>query len=542
MNVVELSLPTINKFSSAYSAQEESILRFFTYNPFSADTFIRRKKALENRSYRRKELAAHLLGFNQKYNADDHTLHNIERLKDSSSLVIIGGQQAGLLTGPIYTISKIISIIKLAEEQETKLGVPVIPVFWIAGEDHDFQEINHVNVPKGNHIEKIQYQLRSAGKKMVSDLEMDKANIQSWMMEVMHSFGESSFTNDLQSFIENALNSSDNFVDFFSNIITKLFEGTGLVLVNASDTDLRKLETPFFQEILLQHENISSGMLKTQRDLKEMGYSPMLEIDKDSMNLFYHHNGNRELLYWNELTQHAVTKDTRKAFSMDELKKLLEEQPDVFSNNVVTRPLMQEFLFPTLAFIGGPGEISYWAELKQSFQAVELEMPPVVPRVTLTLLERHVESTMGEINETLQDVLEHGLEVKKEAWLYRQELEMMEKALSSYHSDYNEIHSKFRDLGEEMLPHLKKSFEKNWQLIDKQFAYIKHLMERSAYLKHENIMNKYERVEMSLLPKNLPQERVWNICFFLNKYGIDLVQRICKLPLEHNGQHKVIRL
>ncbi|WP_404432830.1 bacillithiol biosynthesis cysteine-adding enzyme BshC [Sutcliffiella horikoshii] len=542
MNVVELSLPTINKFSSAYLSQKESILPFFTYNPFSVDTYTQRNDQLKNRSFRRRELAAHLLEFNQRYHADAQTLHSIEKLNDSQSVVVISGQQAGLMTGPIYTISKIVSTIKLAQEQELKLGIPVVPIFWIAGEDHDYQEINHVNLPKDNEIDKHVFHMKEAGKKMVSELQYDKEKLHTWLLEIINSYGESPYTKDLKGELEHSLEVSATFVDIFASLITKLFKGTGLVLVNAADPSLRKLETPYMQQILRKQGQIRNGMLHSQKELEEQGFTPMLEIDSESMNIFFHQNGERELLCWDEAKQIAYLKDSNRQFTVEHLNKLMEEQPENFSNNVVTRPLMQEFVFPTLAFIGGPGEISYWAELGRCFRSVDLEMPPVVPRISLTLLERHIDRTLLELGENIEEVVEKGLEEKRKAWLYKEELETIEATLTSYREQYINVHDQFRQVGNTTLPHHRKTFEKNWNLIDKQFTYIHRLIERSAYEKHENMMNKYERVELAVLPKGMPQERVWNIYYFLNKYGLDFVQRLCDLPLEHNGKHKIIKL
>lgn len=542
MNVVELTLPTINKFSSAYLSQKESILPFFTYNPFSVDTFTQRNDHLKNRSFRRRELAAHLLEFNQRYHADTQTLHSIEKLNDSQSVVVISGQQAGLMTGPIYTISKIISTIKLAQEQEIKLGKPVVPIFWIAGEDHDYQEINHVNLPKDNEIEKHVFHMKEAGKKMVSELAYDKEKLHAWLLEIINSYGESPYTKELKEELELAMEVSTTFVDMFASLITKLFKGTGLVLVNAAEPSLRKLETPYMQQILMKHDQIRNGMHHSQKELEEQGFTPMLEIDSESMNIFFHQNGERELLCWDDSKKVAFIKDSNRQFTLEQLNKLMEEQPENFSNNVVTRPLMQEFLFPTLAFIGGPGEISYWAELGRCFRSVDLKMPPVVPRISLTLLERHIDRTLLELDENIEDVLEKGLEEKRKAWLYREELETIEATLTSYREQYANVHDQFRQVGNTTLPHHRKTFEKNWNLIDKQFTYIQRLIERSAYEKHENMMNKYERAELAVLPKGMPQERVWNIYYFLNKYGLDFVQRLCELPLEHNGKHKIIKL
>lgn len=542
MNVVELALPTINKFASAYLSEEESLNRFFTYNPFSATSFENRKNALEHPTYLREEIADHLLSYNARYHADEKTLHNIERLRSEDSLVVIGGQQAGLLTGPVYTISKIISIIKLAEDQEKKLGVPVLPVFWIAGEDHDYHEINHVNIPGNNSVEKISFPMKSAGKKMVSELELDKTKLREWIRKIVNSYGETAFTNDIKALLDRSLESADSIVGFFAELVTSLFKGTGLILVNASDPGLRKIEVPSFQRIITNHKNITSRVISSQYELDKLGYSKMLDVQEDSMNIFYSLHGERELLFWNEDSQRACTKDGKTELTMEQLMEEIKSNPHHFSNNVVTRPLMQEMMFPTLAFIGGPGEISYWAELKGAFEAVDLEMPPVVPRIGLTILERHIESTVKALGESMEDILTNGLEEKRKAWLRNKELAELENRIGSYQKEYEQIHKKFRELGEDVLPHLESVFEKNWTLIDRQFSFMKRLMERSSYEKHETVMKKYHRVALSLFPDSQPQERVWNIYYYLNEYGMDLVQRICQLPLEHNGKHKLISI
>ncbi|WP_223700326.1 bacillithiol biosynthesis cysteine-adding enzyme BshC [Sutcliffiella deserti] len=540
MNIVELSLPTINKFSSAYLSEEESIHRFFTYNPFSENTYEIRKNALTHRSFRRDELSDHLLGFNEKYQAGEQTLHNIEKLRRDDALVVVAGQQAGLLTGPLYTISKIISIIKLAEEQESKLGVPVLPVFWIAGEDHDYQEINHINVPQNNNIEKIALHMKSAGKKMISELDFHKGDIQEWVNKILHTYGETPYTKDIKALLNQSVESSSSLVDFFAHLITNLFKGTGLILVNASDPGLRKLETPYFHTLLSKNREITAEVTKSQNKLVDLGHTPMLEVQPDSMNIFYHLHEERELLYWNEASQTAITKNSSVEFSLEELYENIEKHPERFSNNVVTRPIMEEFLFPTLAFIGGPGEISYWAELENAFKVVNLEMPPVVPRLSFTIVERHIDSTIRELGENLEGILKEGLEDKRKAWLAEQELDETVSQMEQHMKEYLEVHHKFKDTSKVLMPHLQSNFEKNWNLIDRQFLYIKRLLERSAYEKHENIMKKYHRVELALVPNGIPQERVWNIYYYLNEYGLDLVNRLCEIPMKHNGKHKVV--
>jgi bacillithiol synthase len=147
MEILNLSLPAQNRFASNYLEQSAAIQPFFhyRYNELTEDR--KRLAELTNRSFPREEVAEHIEKFMKNYPSSKAVEESIDKLKHKDSVVVIGGQQAGILTGPLYSIHKVISIIKLAEQKESELGVPVIPVFWIAGEDHDFQEVNHIFVP-----------------------------------------------------------------------------------------------------------------------------------------------------------------------------------------------------------------------------------------------------------------------------------------------------------------------------------------------------------------------------------------------------------
>ncbi|WP_096154735.1 MULTISPECIES: bacillithiol biosynthesis cysteine-adding enzyme BshC [Bacillus] len=541
MDVLDLSLPPIYPFASDYMKEKKELLDFFSYNPFSPNVYRERFEELLNRQYNnRMELSTYLHKWNSKYNASLETLRNVERLNDEQSVVVIGGQQAGLLTGPFYTISKIISIIQLAKEQEESLQVPVIPVFWIAGEDHDFQEINHLFVSDHHKIRKASFKDKTAGKKMISELSINKDELNNWVREIFAYYQETEHTNDLLKMVERAVEQSNTYVDFFAYLITALFANEGLVLLNAADPELRELEKKHFHLLLENHQNITNEVLHVQEKLFALSYKPMLEVQGDSTNLFFHDNGERNLLYWNDEDRNFFTADG-KIFEEQELKGLLEQSSALFSNNVVTRPLMQDLLFPTLAFIAGPGEVAYWGELKGAFSSLALTMPPVVPRLHFTILERSVHSTLNELEVSLQEALEHGVKEKQKAILNELELKEMENQLQEFYSKYKLLHKELGEFGSNFTPNLQSSFHKNWAYIDKQFNYMTRLMEKSAYEKHENLMKKYERVQNALRPNGTPQERTWNVFYFLNIYGLDFLNAICSLTLKHDGMHKVLK-
>ena len=142
MRIRPIQLKSSNRLINQYRLQSDDVMEYFSYRPF--DSLEKRVLDIQSRPYQRQALSDILYKMNVDWDAPDATLLQIERLKDTESVVVIGGQQAGLLTGPLYTLNKIMTIISFAKKQEQILNVPVIPVFWIAGEDHDYDEINHI--------------------------------------------------------------------------------------------------------------------------------------------------------------------------------------------------------------------------------------------------------------------------------------------------------------------------------------------------------------------------------------------------------------
>ena len=158
---------------------------------------------------------------------------SLEKLKKENSAVIIGGQQAGILTGPLYSIHKVISIIALARQKEKELNIPVVPIFWIAGEDHDFQEVNHIYLEKNGEIQKVIYPEKVREKRMVSDVGLDREICMEWVEEIVENFGETDHTNELLSFMREAVQESETFVDFFAQIVMGLFKDEGLLVIDS---------------------------------------------------------------------------------------------------------------------------------------------------------------------------------------------------------------------------------------------------------------------------------------------------------------------
>lgn len=153
MELESLNIPAINQFASQYLKQVEPVTSFFHYNVNSPSVFSERMNDLQSRTFQRAELTECISSYMDTLPASEAVERSLDKLKHNA-VTVVAGQQAGLLTGPLYTIHKIISVIQLAKQQEVALQHPVVPVFWIAGEDHDYQEVNHIYVEKDSKLEK----------------------------------------------------------------------------------------------------------------------------------------------------------------------------------------------------------------------------------------------------------------------------------------------------------------------------------------------------------------------------------------------------
>ena len=544
MEILNLSLPATNRFASNYLEQSAAIQPFFHYRFNDLHEDMKRIAELNNRPFPRMEVAAHIEGFMKQYPSSEAVKKSINKLKKNNSLVVIGGQQAGILTGPLYSIHKVISIIKLAEQKERQLGVPVIPVFWIAGEDHDYQEVNHVFVPVEDRIDKWTYPEKVHQKKMVSDIQLNKDICLPWVENLIKNFGETEYTNSILEFTEAIISKSTNFVDFFANIIMELFKDYGLLIVDSGNSDFRKLQKEFFREQIVHHDAITFSLLEQQKQIGAKGFPITIEASEKAANLFYYDQrvNDRILLEFDREIDRFVGKSGAIAFSKEELVELVGDNPAKLSNNVVTRPLMQEWLFPTIAFIAGPGEISYWAELKLVFEHFNIKMPPIVPRLNITFLDRSIETDVSELNLNLADVLSKGTENEREKFLAaikdKELAELFSTTIEQLLKQYELIEAKTEQLDSALLPMLKKN--ENYLL--KEIGFMQSKLEEAVKLKHDVLLKKYARVDLALRPDGFPQERVWNVFYYLNQFGLAFMNILMAGTYEFDGRHKVLKV
>ncbi len=541
----ELDIPLLNAAASDYVRNDDRISGFFDYPLHDPHTFSRRLEELAKRDFPREQLTDHLLDFNRSLSCGPRTVANIEKLKNPDAVAVIAGQQAGLLTGPLFTIHKTISVIRLARQIEEEHGVPAVPVFWTAGEDHDLDEVNHVYVMEhsGNTaaIKKRTYPAdRKQNMKIpISERQLDKWDLKNWVDGILSSYGETVHTRELLSRLEEVYEYSGTYVTFFSKLMLELFNEDGLVLLDSNHPDLRKIEKPFFKKLIESNADLRNAVKDRFGMLADRGYSDMLGSTVNSSHLFYHLDGERILLEPKGKT-FFCGKQNECLYDMDELVQEADRHPERLSNNVVSRPLMQEFLFPVAAFVGGPGEIAYWAGLKDAFHLFGFNMPPVIPRLSMTMIDRNIERYLGELELPVTDVIQSGTDPFKGKWLEQQRQEHLEDDITTIKKEIDNVHASLRTLAQKVDPTLKDAAMKNGKFVQGLLGELEKKMERAIERKYEIRLLKYDHAGLSLRPNEAPQERIWTAFYYLNRYGFDFASRLASYDYEWNGRHKLI--
>ncbi|UTR10979.1 bacillithiol biosynthesis cysteine-adding enzyme BshC [Evansella sp. LMS18] len=522
---IEVKETDSQPFIEKYINNDQEILEFYDY-PLTDEGRKERLKELSSRTFNRQSLVKVLHSFNKRYTACENTFRQISRLAEKDAVAVVGGQQAGLLTGPVYTVNKVLSILAEAERLEEKQGVPVIPVFWIAGEDHDIDEVNHFYFPDRQSARKFVIPEKNNVKIPVSKRKISREEAERLINEALRCLPETEYTKEIYSTLLDEFKDEYTYVDWFALLIHKIFEGTGLVLMDSDDPEIREIEKPFFLQMLKNNGTIREAFYEGASSFERAGFGTPIEKDPHNSHIFIHEQGQRYLME----NQGGLfrEKNGAKEWTTEELMELCNKKPWLFSNNVVTRPIMQDMLLPVAAFIAGPGEMKYWGVLKQAFRSMGIKMPLIYPRVHISFITRRVEKNLASINLAPEAVLKDGVQEEKEAWFNEQKTinveEVFSRAEETLHETMGDISAVFSSVGREA----DQLHKKHAKIAAAALNRYKSDMEKLIQKQHEAVLIKYDETEAELKPDGNLQERHLNIYPYLNMYGTDLLLRVLK--------------
>lgn len=537
MELEVLELSTQNKILQTYMSEPQFIHTYFDYEN-SAEGFSSRLNELRSRTFQREQLATVIRSYMEPFGISERAQLHIDQLANDA-VAVVGGQQAGILTGPLFSVYKAITVILLAKKQSVDLDTSVVPIFWIAGEDHDINEINHVYTENRGTALKNQYKENYVFKSMASDTKYDKKQMTAFIRTVFAKYGETAYTKQLLQNVVNAVQRRSTFTDLFTDLMNGLFREEGLLFIDSAYEPLRKLESPYFSLLINEAAPIANMVYEMEQQFEMSGYGKPVGASFEAANLFYVHETGRLLLMHEE--NRFVNNSVGFQFSKEDLLQIAQEQPSLLSNNVVTRPLMQDMVIPVLAFVGGPGEIAYWAILKKAFHHLQLKMPVIVPRMSITLVLPKVQTALQETGLSVEDVMMGEAAIQRQQFIGTLQDDRIEKWVIETEQLLKAQYDNIQTIGKEVSKGLHSVIEKNMDYHRKQLHYLNGKFEEEILLKHEAQTQLYLTLEGELAPNSL-QERLYTPYGYLNSYGPTLITDLLSLPLQLNAPHQIVYL
>ncbi|AFS70928.1 bacillithiol biosynthesis cysteine-adding enzyme BshC [Exiguobacterium antarcticum] len=465
-----------------------------------------RSQQIQDRQYPHLSLLVDEL-IRQNPQLNDELKERLEQLRTGEAQVVITGQQTGIFGGPLYAVYKLLTCLKVARETEELLDRPVLPIFWLATEDHDFDEINHLIVPTHDYqTRKLTVAAPDSIARSVSRLTFDQAAVKEIVRQALYTEQETQHTKDLLALSDRLIETSTTYGGFFAAFLGELVNHD-IIFFDADAEAVRQLEIPFFERLIQDNADIRQAL---SEGIQQTADLPDTFLNEEAAHLFVEDIG-RDLLYPG---QDFVTKQG-KTYTELELLALLYASPERFSNSVVTRPLMQDYLFPTLAYIGGPGEIAYWTRLRPLFHHFDWTMPLLIPRMGAVMVQARDEKRLQQHTFTLEQALSEGIPIAPfDAAKIKQQLHastLLGEVLMEEVAQVEKNVLNTTSISAKLNKQLQLTFE---TIIDQ---------ERRL---HEQANRSDRALQYQLSPGGVPQERIHSILPWLNRYGLDLLQTL----------------
>ncbi|HTF38887.1 MAG TPA: bacillithiol biosynthesis cysteine-adding enzyme BshC [Blastocatellia bacterium] len=515
----------------------QKVARFHANYGRSVEPLADHARRVGAQQFDRKRVPDALDRINRRAGSPELTFKHIEMLRRPGTVAIVTGQQAGLFTGPLYTIHKALTVIKLAACLRDQ-GVEAVPVFWVASEDHDYEEVNHCRiVDREGHLKRIQYE--ASGHKVdepVGRVTLCEG-IGQTIDELVAQLAPSEFTPALDRDLRESYAEGVGFAEAFLRLMARLFHQYGVVLLDPLDEELKQVAAPLYAEAIGKSSEIARALVGRSRELEESGYHAQIHVSEDMVPLFIMDEGRRSAL--TQQDGRFTVKGSDRSFTSEELVELAGRCPSCFSPNVTLRPVVQDYLLPTAAYIGGPAEIAYFAQLRAVYETLGRQEPCVLPRASLTIVEGRHQKTMKKYGLELRDffdglhpavtkVVEHS--VDRSAALAFTETE---RVLNEHLDKLGEA---LRQTDATLSDPLKRAREK----IMYQLEHLRTRFIHSSAHRDETAYRQVERAFTTLCPDKNLQERELNVYYFLSRYGPGLIEELYDAADLGFSNHKLV--
>jgi bacillithiol synthase len=510
-------IPQTTQLFASFTEDFGKVKRFYGHAPDEAGVRAAAEEVrLEGRI--RSAVVEVLSEQNQQMGSDGEVQKNIERL-DKGAVAIVTGQQASLFSGPAYSIYKALDAIQWAKKL-TRAGVDAVPVFWIATEDHDLAEANQASFGERYAVARLELPLekevegRSVGRIALgdsADAVVDHA------LELLQGPGK----REVAEAIRASYGPNETFGSAFGKLMARLMKGRGLILLDPLDKRLHELARPVYRKAAEDAESITHELLARSKELDRDGFHAQVKVTQQSTLLFLDVNGKREAV--RRKNGGFVAGNLR--LSKDDLLRKIDEEPEVLTASVLLRPVLQDSILPTAAYIGGPAEVAYMAQAQVVYRRVLGGMSAILPRASFTLMEPEMARVVKKYHLSFRDVLSGRQQLRR-----KMEAQYLPRGIAARFA---------RD--EKALRKMLAGYDKPLGRLDKTLGGARETAEKKMLYQFEKLRGKTARAEnartgvldrheseilSALYPHRGLQERTLCLLPFLARRGMELLNRL----------------
>lgn len=538
-----------NDYTHEGEPHEKLTNSFFHFDYRKEADYYKHLNTLFSRKYRRSDLVELLVRQNREFGTAEKHVATIERLSASNCMLVVTGQQPGLFTGPLYSIYKALTAVTVAERQKEMFPeYDFLPLFWIEGDDHDFDECAKTSLFDAGRLKHVTLETWNKHPDQMLSRTVMGPGITESVSTFISLLQDSDYKEEIATALRKFYTPESTLELAFGKTMAFLFRDYPLLFISPSDPGFKKLAKDVFHRELATSPHASHSVIEQSSRLESMGYPA--QAKPRAVNLFYlNHHDQRMKIEQPSAEAFAVNQEKYR-YSRHQMLEICDDHPEQFSPNVILRPVVQDHVLPVFAYIAGPGEISYFAQYRKVYEHFGLRMPFIIPRGSFTLAEPSISRIMDKV---LQKTGRPSLSRKQVYHTAFHNLGVLQKnAISG--AENNDFDAALDQTEKNMLAELQAlspaltKLDRNLEQvlagssrqIEKIMDGIRQKAHRASRKKHDELVAQLEKAATGLFPEGIPQERVINIFYYINKYGWDILDSCTAMLRAHATESHII--
>jgi bacillithiol biosynthesis cysteine-adding enzyme BshC len=532
-------IPHTTRLFADFLSYAPTVQPFYPRSPFLREWAREEASKISYDWSRRERVAAILERQNKSWDASAKTLANLERLRKGAA-VVVTGQQVGLFGGPMFAIYKALTAVKLAEEA-TAAGVEAVPVFWLATYDHDLAEVNHVSFPgPDGALQEVATTSHDVPGAPVSAVRLGD-EIVPVVEQAASLLGDS----EAAQFLRECYRPGETLGTAFARLYARIFGEWGVIVLDASDRELHGVAEPIYRAAVERADELESALLRRGEALEAAGYFQQVKVTSSSVLVFTLQEGARTAIHrrGNGGTAEFVigSEGTAEKISQAELLGRIGSAPGQFSPNVLLRPIVQDYLLPTLAYTGGAAETAYFAQAGAVYELLAGRVTPIIPRFSATIVEPKMQRLIERHGITVQDAFNgpDALRQQLAAKGLPDDLQAaFEAAKKSLDANFAAIKEKLTRLDRTLVDAADTAGSKMQYQLERLYTQAA----RAEAQKSELVSRHAELLSQALYPDKGLQERGIGSLYFLARYGRDLLHQLHDAIQPDCHDHQILEL